>query len=106
LLIFSIVFAPRRNNIKSERGVRVSNIGYQTVNIEGYLRASFRDAPVGAGSGITERDDNQAGKSSRQKSKFTNPINADFSVQPLAQKYSALPDGQIIFIHSRRPVPD
>jgi hypothetical protein len=40
--MFSILFAPRRNKIKSERGVRVSNIGYQIVNIEG--RMTGKDA--------------------------------------------------------------
>jgi hypothetical protein len=42
----------------------------------------------------------------RQKSNFANPINAESTVHPFAQKYFALPVGQIIFITSRRPVPD
>src|SRR5580692_4148223 len=41
LLMFSILFAPRRKTIKSERGVRVSNIGYQSINIEGRTTTYF-----------------------------------------------------------------
>jgi hypothetical protein len=39
--MFSILFAPRRKTIKSERGVRVSNIGYQSINIEGRTTTYF-----------------------------------------------------------------
>src|ERR1700733_5715807 len=45
-------------------------------------------------------------KASRQKPHFLSPINADSTVHSLCQKYFALPVGQIIFIPSRRPVPD
>ena len=41
----------------------------------------------------------------RQKSKFLSPINADSTVHSSAQKYSALPIGQIISITSRHPAP-
>ena len=42
----------------------------------------------------------------RVKFNFLNQINADSTVHPSAQKYFALPVGQIISISSRRPVPD
>ena len=42
----------------------------------------------------------------REKPDFPSPINADFSVQSSAQKYFALPVGQIISISSRRPASD
>ena len=42
----------------------------------------------------------------REKTNFTSGINADSTVHPSAQKYFALPVGQIISIPSRRPVPD
>jgi hypothetical protein len=45
-------------------------------------------------------------KGLRQKSNFLSHINADSTVHPFAQKYSALPVGQIISIPSRRPAPD
>jgi hypothetical protein len=42
----------------------------------------------------------------RVKFNFPSEINADSTVHSSAQKYSALPVGQIISIPSRRPVPD
>jgi hypothetical protein len=51
---------------------------------------------------ITEIDDTALSKA-RQKSNFPSAINADSTVQSPAQKYSALPVGQIISITSRRP---
>jgi hypothetical protein len=42
----------------------------------------------------------------RQKSNFAKQINAESTVHPFAQKYFALPVGQIISTTSRRPVPD
>ena len=41
----------------------------------------------------------------RVKFNFLNQINADSTVHPSAQKYFALPVGQIIFIPSRHPGP-
>ena len=49
-------------------------------------------------SGMTNR-------ASREKTNFTSGINADSTVHPSAQKYFALPVGQIIFIPSRHPGP-
>jgi hypothetical protein len=43
---------------------------------------------------------------SREKTNFASHINADSTVHPFTKKYFALPVGQIIFIPSRRPVPD
>jgi hypothetical protein len=43
---------------------------------------------------------------SREKTNFASHINADSTVHPFTKKYFALPVGQIIFMPSRRPVPD
>jgi hypothetical protein len=43
---------------------------------------------------------------SREKPNFASHINADSTVHPFTKKYFALPVGQIIFMPSRRPVPD
>ena len=56
----------------------------------------------------SEQDDaaDRAAATRRQKSNFASSINADSTVHPCSQKYFALPVGQIIFMPSRRPVPD
>src|ERR1700722_6992557 len=51
-------------------------------------------------------DGRESRTSLRQKSNFFSPINADFSVQSCAQKYFALPVGQIISTTPRHPAPD